>query len=76
MAVKNDLKKLRKEQRFVLQHILKSLWKISSIWTLKKINPKEGGAYEPALSDYRHRFWRNPLLQQLAGSWRTESTVN
>ena len=64
MAVKNDLKKLRKEQRlkqadlaiavgmcekasatsslkrirpalkqlFVLQHILKSLWKISSIW--------------------------------------------
>lgn len=64
MAVKNDLKKLRKEQRlkqadlaiavgmceksisnmsskrirqalkqlFALQHILKSLWKISSIW--------------------------------------------
>ena len=73
MAVKNDLKKLRKEQRlkqadlatvcakeasatssskrirpalkqlFALQHILKSLWKISSIWTLKKTNPKEGG---------------------------------
>ena len=63
MAVKNELKKLRKEQRlkqsdltmavgmcekrisnieveknpalkqlFALQHILKSLWKISSIW--------------------------------------------
>ena len=64
MAVKNDLKKLRKEQRlkqadlaiavgmceksisnieleriqpalkqlFALQHILKSLWRISSIW--------------------------------------------
>ena len=64
MAVKNDLKKLRKEQRlkqadlaiavgmceknisnielekirpalkqfFALQHIIKSLWKISSIW--------------------------------------------
>lgn len=71
MAVKNDLKKLRKEQRlkqadlaiavgmceksisnsslkrirpalkqlFALQHILKSLWKISSIWR-KNILPR------------------------------------
>ena len=75
MAVKNDLKKLRKEQRLkqadlatavgmcersisnieleknpaslkqlcALQHILKSMWMTSSIWTLKKTNPKEGG---------------------------------